>query len=133
MRPSIRAERPDRIDPGGAKCRQSPREDGRYQHDAAGQPEGQRITSADPEETGPKEVSNGYSRRYTDCHTGHPNARLFITTPLTTAALDAPSARRTPNSWVRRAAANEVTPYNPTNVSAADTDRPASHRVSNRP
>ena len=48
-----------------------------------------------------------------------PNARLFITTPVTTAALDAPSARRTPNSWVRRAAANEVTPYNPTNVSAA--------------
>ena len=30
------------------------------------------ITSADPEETGPKEVSNGYSRWYTDGHTGHP-------------------------------------------------------------
>lgn len=86
-------------------------------------------SGAEPEEAGPKEVSNGYSRWYTNGHTGHPNARLFITTPLTTAALDAPSARRTPNSWVRRAAANEVTPYNPTNVSAADTDRPANHHI----
>jgi hypothetical protein len=61
VRPSIRAERSDRVDPGGAKCRQSPCQDVRYQHDAAGQPQGQRITGADPDETGLKEVSNGYS------------------------------------------------------------------------